>query len=123
MRYVRQFGIILVISLLGEVLHALLPLPIPAGIYGIVLLFTALEAKLLKLDAIRETSAFLLEVMPVMFVPAGVELMEKWGLLRPVWLPFVVIIIVSTILVLAVSGFVTQCVVRSRGNKEDETDA
>ena len=123
MRYVRQFGIILVISLLGEVLHALLPLPIPAGIYGIVLLFTALETKLIKLDTIRETSAFLLEVMPVMFVPAGVELMEKWGLLRSVWLPFVVIVIVSTILVLAVSGFVTQRVVRSRGNKEGETDA
>lgn len=85
MKYIRQLGIILLVSFLGELLHYLLPLPVPASIYGIVLLFAALETRLLKADAIRETSAFLLEIMPMLFVPAGVGLLEKWDVLRPVW--------------------------------------
>jgi len=64
MKYIRQLGIILLVSFLGELLHYLLPLPVPASIYGIVLLFAALETRLLKADAIRETSSFLLEIMP-----------------------------------------------------------
>ena len=82
MKYIRQLGIILLVSFLGELLHYLLPLPVPASIYGIVLLFAALETRLLKADAIRETSAFLLEIMPMLFVPAGVGLLEKWDVLR-----------------------------------------
>lgn len=123
MKYVRQFGIILLVSFLGELLRAVLPLPIPASIYGIVLLFTALETKLLKVSDIRETSGFLLEIMPMLFVPAGVGLLEKWELLRPVWLPFVIIIVVSTFAVLAVSGRVTQAVMRARQRKGAEHDA
>lgn len=71
MKYIRQLGIILLVSFLGELMHYLLPLPVPASIYGIVLLFAALETRLLKADAIRETSAFLLEIMPMLFVPAA----------------------------------------------------
>ena len=80
MKYIRQLGIILLVSFLGELLHYLLPLPVPASIYGIVLLFAALETRLLKADAIRETSAFLLEIMPVSWksgtccVPCGCRL-------------------------------------------------
>lgn len=77
MKYIRQLGIILLVSFLGELLHYLLPLPVPASIYGIVLLFAALETRLLKADAIRETSAFLLEIMPMLFVPAGVGLWKS----------------------------------------------
>ena len=42
MKYIRQFGIILLITFIGEIMHELIPIPVPAGIYGIVLLFTAL---------------------------------------------------------------------------------
>lgn len=123
MKYIRQFGIILLVSFLGELLHYLLPLPVPASIYGIVLLFTALETHLLKVDAIRETSAFLLEIMPMLFVPAGVGLLEKWDVLRPVWLPFVVIVVVSTITVFAAAGHTTQLVMRRRQKRGTRYDA
>ena len=123
MKYIRQFGIILLLSFLGELLHALIPLPVPASIYGIVLLFTALETHIIKVDAIRETSAFLLEIMPMLFVPAGVGLLEKWDVLRPVWLPFVVIVVVSTFTVFAAAGRVTQRVMRLRQRKEAWKDA
>ena len=120
MKYVRQFLIILAISLAGEILKYILPLPIPASIYGIVLLFAALETRLLKIDAIRETSAFLLEIMPMLFVPAGVGLLEKWDVLRPVWLPCAAIVVVSTFTVFAAAGCTTQRVMRLRQKREDK---
>ena len=76
MRYLRQFSIILLFSLAGEALHALLPLPVPASIYGIVLLLACLMAGVVRVDAIREVSSFLIEIMPVMFIPAAVGLMN-----------------------------------------------
>ena len=80
MKYLKQFGIILAISFIGEILNAVLPLPIPAGIYGIVLLFILLETKVVKLEAVRETGNLLIDIMPVMLVPPAVELMDYWVL-------------------------------------------
>ena len=42
MKYFRQFFIILAISFVGEILHMVLPLPVPASIYGLVLMLLAL---------------------------------------------------------------------------------
>jgi holin-like protein len=64
MKLLIQFLIIIAFSFAGELLHYLLPLPIPASIYGIVLLFAALELKVIKVKHIRETSSFLIAVMP-----------------------------------------------------------
>jgi len=74
MKFLIQFLIIIAFSFAGELLHFLLPLPIPASIYGIILLFGALELKWIKVKDIRETSSFLIAVMPVMFIPAAVGL-------------------------------------------------
>ena len=104
MKYVRQFLIILVISFIGELLRYYIPLKIPASIYGLVLLFAALELRIIKLVSIRETSRFLIEIMPLMFVPAGVGLLSSWGVLKPVCVPIMVIVLISTIIVMAVSG-------------------
>lgn len=112
MKYIKQFGIILVISFIGEVLRYYIPLKIPASIYGLVLLFLALELRIIKVESVRETSRFLIEIMPLMFVPAGVGLLSSWGVLKPVCIPIIVIVIVSTIIVMAVSGLVTQGVIR-----------
>ncbi len=87
MKYLKQFLIILVISFIGEVLKALLPLPVPASIYGMVILFVCLVTGVIRLDAVKETGRFLIEIMPVMFIPAGVGLMSSWGVLRPMLLP------------------------------------
>ena len=122
MKYVRQFTIILFISLLGEVLHALIPLPIPASIYGIVLMFLALVLHIVPLHAVKETANFLLDIMPLMFIPAGVGLLDKWGIVRPVLLPFVAIVLLSTWIVTAVGGRVTQTVIRRQAKKGENTD-
>ena len=83
MKYIKQFSIILLISFLGEALHALLPLPIPASIYGIMLLFAALAMKIIPVSAVTDVSTFLLEIMPMLFIPAAAGLPGAWGLLKP----------------------------------------
>ena len=120
MRYLKQFTIILTISLLGEVLHYFIPLPVPASIYGLLLMLAALLTGVVKRDSVREAGAFLVEIMPVMFIPAAVGLLEAWGALRPVWLPVAVITVVSTVLVMGVSGLVTQFVIRRDERRKGE---
>ena len=118
MKYVKQFGIILLISFLGEILHEIIPLPIPASIYGIIILFFCLELKLISVSSIKETSAFLLEIMPLMFIPAAVGLMDAWDILRPSLLAYVVITVASTFIVMAAAGRVTQALMLHRKKKE-----
>ncbi len=116
---VKEFGTILLVSFVGELLHLLLPLPIPGSIYGLVLMLICLMTGLIRIEQIRRTSAFLIEIMPLMFIPAGVGLLEAWGVLRPVLVPVSVITVVSTILVMVVSGRVTQRILRC-GKKASE---
>lgn len=108
MKYVKQFGIILCLSFAGELLHVLIPLPIPASIYGIVILLTALEKKWIPLSAVKETGKFLVEIMPIMFIPAAVGLLDSWSALRAVFLPYLIITALSTCIVMAVTGRITQ---------------
>jgi len=113
MKFLIQFLIIIAFSFAGELLHFCLPLPIPASIYGIVLLFLALELKLVKVRDIRETSSFLIAIMPVMFIPAAVGLMDSWHAIAGMWLKYIIVTVVSTFVVMAVSGWLTQAIIRS----------
>lgn len=118
MKYLRQFAIILFISLLGELLRVLIPLPIPASVYGLVLMLLALTTGILKVHQVKEASAFLIEIMPVMFIPAGVGLLESWPALRPIWIPVVLITMLTTVFVMVVTGRVAQRMI-GKESKED----
>lgn len=124
MKYLRQLMIILLVSFAGELLKYIMPFPVPASIYGLIILFVLLETGILKLDAVKETSVFLIEIMPLMFIPAGVGLMESWGDLNSMLVEVIVIILVSTVLVMGVSGKVTELVLKRtatrKGAKKDE---
>ena len=112
MKYLKQFLIILAISLIGEILKTVLPLPIPASIYGMVILFIALLTGVIKLDQVRDTGKFLIEIMPVMFVPAGVGLMSSWGVLAPVLLPVSIITVITIFTVMGATGVISQFIIR-----------
>lgn len=112
MKYIKQFGIIIGISFLGELLKYILPFPVPASIYGLLLMFGALCTGILKLEQVEKTADFLIEIMPILFVPAGVSLIKEWNILSKIWLPLAVIIVVSTVAVMAVTGCVTQWIIR-----------
>ena len=112
MKYIKQFLVIIAISLVGELLHYLLPLPVPASIYGMVIMFAGLMTGLIKLDAVKDAGKFMIEIMPVMFIPAGVGLLTAWGILKPVCVPIILITVITTIVVMIVTGRVTQAVIR-----------
>lgn len=120
MKYIKQFSIILIISLIGEIIHLLIPLPVPASIYGLLLLLAGLKTKLVPLDSVRETSLFLIDIMPLMFIPAAVGLLDSWSVLRPILIPFLVITVVSTILVMAATGVITQYVIRAQHKRKEK---
>ena len=122
LKYIKQLTIILALSLLSEFLGAVIPLPVPACIYGIVLLFVLLETKILPLEAIEETGNFMIAIMPVMFIPPAIRLIELWDILRPVWLICLFIVVITTFLVMLVSGKVTEGVIRLSRRKEDKKD-
>ena len=120
MKYIKQLVIIVGISLVGELLKHLLPLPIPASIYGMVLLFVGLMTGVIKLESVKETGKFLIEIMPVMFIPAGVGLLTSWDTLSRILVPVSLITVVTIITVMAATGWVSQIMIRKAGEKQDE---
>lgn len=119
MKYLKQFCLIMVFSLLGELCRALIPYPIPASIYGMVLLFGALALKIVKAEQVRQGSAFLVPCLPVLFVAPAVGLMEYWSQLKDALLPLIVIVLVTTVVTFGVSGMVTQWLMGRKGGCHD----
>lgn len=118
MKYLRQLLIILIFSFIGEILHSLIPIQVPASIYGLVLLFIALLTGLIQLPQVKEAAKYLIEIMPLMFIPAGVGLLESWGNLKSILVPVLLLLVASTILVMGVSGKVTQGIIQRSKRKE-----
>lgn len=117
MKYLKQFLVILVIAFAGEVLKYIIPLTIPASIYGLIILFVGLLTGLIRLEQVREAGKFLIEIMPVMFIPAAVGLLESWGVLQPMFLPVIIITLVSTVVVMAATGISSQLIIRLGKNR------
>lgn len=112
MKYLKQFLIIIAVTFVGELLKYVIPLPIPASIYGLLIMFILLATKILPLNMVKETGDFLVKIMPVMFIPAAAGLIVIWADIKGIWLSLIVITVVTTILVMAVSGKVTQAIIR-----------
>lgn len=119
MKYVRQFWIILLISAMGEALHVLIPLPVPASVYGLVIMLIALGTHIIRLEQVKEAAEFLIEIMPVMFIPAAAGLIDSWGVLRPLIVPIMIITVVITVFVMVVTGRVAQMIAQKRGIKNE----
>ena len=119
MNYVKQFCIILAFSFTGEVLNRLIPLPVPASIYGLVLLFLTLEFKIIKVEHIKEVSKFLLGIMSIFFVPSSVGFINALPLMKKYGIQFALIGIVSTFIVFGVTGRITQQLMKIRNRKNN----
>lgn len=116
MKYLRQMTIILFFSFMGEFLNEFLPLPVPAGIYGLLIMLLSLMSGVLKVSDIKETAMLLIEIMPVMFVPAAVGIMDVTEELSGILLPLVVIIPVTTVAGIGITGLITQTIIRKSCN-------
>lgn len=120
MKYMRGFGIIMAVSFAGELLRYLIPLKVPASIYGFIIMIILLKTGLISLQRVKKPAVFLIEIMPLMFVPPTVGLMVNYNQLQKILIPFMVTVILSTIIVMVVSGHVTQFFIyrkRKRGRK------
>lgn len=120
MKLFKQFTIIILFSFIGEILRGLIPFPIPASIYGILLLFFALERKILQVDDVKEVSDFLIFIMPLLFIPAAVGLIDAWNELRASLTAYVTIIIAVTLIVMVATGLITQRFLRHSRRQADE---
>lgn len=114
-KYIFQFARITAFCLAGEILAVVLPLPIPASVYCLLLMVAALKTGLLKLDQVRETGLFLTGIFPLLFVPAAAGVVELGSQLINLLLPAVLAIVPITALVMAVTGMVAQ---KCAGGKE-----
>lgn len=119
MKFLRQFMIILLLSFLGEVLKMFIPLPIPASVYGLVLMLLCLVTGILKTSQVKEAAFFMIEIMPVMFIPAAAGLIDSWKVLQPLLLPILVITVVITVFVMVITGKVAQMIAQKRGIKNE----
>ncbi len=122
MRYIRQFGIIMIVTFLGELLKYYIDLPIPASIYGLCLMLLLLVTKVIKLENVKETGTFLIEIMTITLIPTTVGLIVSWNELKEMLVPMMVISIITTIIVMVVSGYVVQFVIKSKENKVSKGD-
>ena len=118
MHLLYQFGIILGITFIGEVLHVIIPLPIPASIYGMALMLFCLCTKIIKLHQVKIAADFLIDIMPVMFIPAAVGIIVVWADLQAILLPVVVITFVSTVVVMVATGRTSQSIIKMKRRKE-----
>ena len=119
-KYIFQIGRILAFCFLGEVLHVVLPLPVPASVYGLVLLLAALTAGIVKLEQVKETGTYLTGIFPLLFVPAAAGIMELWAEMGQLLLPILIAILPVTVLVMAAAGRTTQAL--TARNKKGEAD-
>lgn len=114
MKYVWQLVIILGVSFLGELLNNLLPLPVPASIYGLVIMFMLLITKVIKVDHVKETSDFFLVAMPMFFIVAGVGVIDYWNIIKPRLAPAIIIMLVVTIIIMVSTGRITQFLIKTK---------
>lgn len=119
MKYLSQFCIILGFTLAGEALQRLLPLPIPASVWGLALLFLALCSGLVKTEQVKDTASFLISIMPVMFVSPAVGIVENWSLISGQLLPIFLLLAASTCLTFGISGCITQLLMKKGGGSHD----
>ncbi len=120
MKYLTQFLKILAFTLAGELLQRLVPLPIPASVYGLVLLFAALNTGLVKLEQVKDAGGFLISILPILFVSPAVGILDNWEAIRGALIPILALTLLSTVLTFGIAGRATQAMM---GKEEKPNDA
>lgn len=118
MKYVKEVAVIFGITMVGELLNLWIPLPVPAGVYGLFILLGLLCSGKLKVSDIEATGNLLLDLMPLMFIPAAVGLIEKFEELKAILVPFAAITVISTFIVLTITGKTTEFVLHRQKKEE-----
>lgn len=121
MDLIFEFARIMAFCGLGELCYVILPFPVPASVYGLLLLLAALILGLVRLEQVRRAALFLTGIFPLLFVPAAAGVMDLKEELLAMLVPAVIAVIGVTILVMVVGGRVTQAIAR-RGEEKNQDD-
>ena len=105
---IRQLSILFGCLALGELIITLTHIPLPSSILGMLLLTLLLKLKVIRLEWVRSISDFLVTNIGFFFVPPGVAIMLYFDIIKAQFVPIVTASVVSTVLVLAVTGWVHQ---------------
>lgn len=114
MKILQQLFIILGFTFLGKLIQTLFNLPVPGSVIGMLLLFIALISGKVKEKQVALVGDYLLEILSVFFLPAGVGLMLHFNLIKHSVVSLVIILFVSFVLSILIVGRVTQFVKRKR---------
>ena len=123
MKYIKQFLIILLMAVLGGLLNQLVPLPIPATVWGMVLMFCALMSGMVKLDQVEETADFFMSVMPMLFIPLAVGLVDNYEVLAEHAIPIMIIVLASFFLCFAVTGKTADFIITRTSGRSGAADS
>lgn len=121
LKYIKQICIILGICLLAELMEYFIPLPIAASIYGLVLMLLALMTKIVPLKEVEDVADFLTGNIAILFIPPTVGIMASVEEIKQILIPLLVICISSTLLIMGVTGWVAQAIIR-RGKSQNSEE-
>lgn len=122
MKYIGQIGLLMLVTFLGELFNKVLPWPVPGSIYGFILMLLSLQLKIIRLEMIKEVADFLLDIMPVMFIPAAVGLLVIWEDVSQYMGQILLICITTTLIVMVTTGKVTDLILGKAGDDNDRSD-
>ena len=118
MKYMIQIGVISTIAFIAELLHFVIPLPIPASVYGMVILFLCLCLGIIKIEMVEDVADWILSIMPIFFIAPTVGLIEAFGDIKGQVIPLVLMCLISTFVVTAVTSLIAQAIIRLRREKK-----
>lgn len=119
MKFVKQLAVILTVSLIAELMEYMIPLPVAASMYGLVLMLLGLVTKVIPLEKVEGAADFLVDIMPIFFVPPTVGIMASVDALQEMLLPLCVISVLTTVLIMGVTGRVSQAIIRRSDRKKN----
>lgn len=117
MKILKELAIIVGILFIAHVTQSITRLPIPATVLGMIILLVCLLTGILKLEKIENVAQFFLDHLTFLFIPGGVGLIASLGLIREQWLPILIVIVLTTAIVIAATGFTVQILKNKRGGE------
>lgn len=117
---IGALAVLLGFQLIGELAVQISGVPAPGPVVGMVLLFLALQWRGTLPDALRTTAQTLLSHLSLLFVPAGVGIIQHGARLAEEWLALTVALVASTLLTVIVTALVMRAIVhRHDGRPRD----
>ena len=119
MKHLYQFLVLTAFVLLGEAVRFLVPLPVPAGIWGLVLLFLALWTGVVKLGQVEGAAKFFLGILPVLFIVPAVGVMDVFADIQGALLAMIGVAMIVCIATMASTGYLADFMIwlKDRGVK------